>query len=239
MLAPCVQHACVNLFLFLLPLTLSRARSQVCISTSRAPSSRLKQFAKEVKLIFPNSARVNRGQYRVGELVEAARQADFTDLVVVQETRGEPDGLIVCHLPLGPTAYFSLSNCVMRHDIEARGTVSEAFPHLILDGFETALGKRVADILKHLFPVPAKHDTRRVITFANDADYISFRHHIYELDDSAGGRGKTEGIALTEVGPRFEMKLYQVKLGTIDQTEAESEWVLRPYMNSAKKRKYL
>ena len=42
-----------------------------------------------------------------------------------------------------------------------------------------------------------------------------------------------------EVGPRFEMKLYQLRLGTVDQNEAENEWVLRPFMNTAKKRKTL
>jgi len=62
-------------------------------------------------------------------------------MVVVQETRGQPDGLIVCHLPLGPTAYFTMSNVVMRHDIENRGTVSEAYPHLITEGFESKLGE--------------------------------------------------------------------------------------------------
>lgn len=75
-------------------------------------------------------------------------------MIVVQETRGEPDGLIVCHLPLGPTAFFTLSNCVLRHDIADRGTVSEVYPHIILDKFSTALGQRVADVLKYLFPVP-------------------------------------------------------------------------------------
>lgn len=91
---------------------------------------------------------------QVGELVDACRSSEFTDMIVVQETRGEPDGLIVCHLPLGPTAYFTLSNCVLRHDIADRGTVSEVYPHLILDKFTTALGQRVADVLKYLFPVP-------------------------------------------------------------------------------------
>lgn len=75
-------------------------------------------------------------------------------MIVVQETRGEPDGLIVCHLPLGPTAFFTLSNCVLRHDIADRGTVSEVYPHLIFDKFTTTLGQRVADVLKYLFPVP-------------------------------------------------------------------------------------
>jgi len=46
-------------------------------------------------------------------------------------------------------------------------------------------------------------------------------------------------VALMEVGPRFELKLYQIKLGTLEQAEAETEWVLRPYMNTARKRQAL
>jgi len=53
------------------------------------------------------------------------------------------DGLVVCHLPYGPTAYFSLSNVVMRHDIPDAGTMSEAFPHLIFHQFQSSLGQRV------------------------------------------------------------------------------------------------
>lgn len=85
----------------------------------------------------------------------------------------------MCHLPLGPTAYFTLSNVVMRHDIEDRGTVSEQYPHLIFDNFESPLGRRVADILKHVFPVP-KDDATRVVTFANEDDRVRFRHHTFE-----------------------------------------------------------
>ncbi|KAK1277791.1 hypothetical protein QJS04_geneDACA007368 [Acorus gramineus] len=42
-----------------------------------------------------------------------------------------------------------------------------------------------------------------------------------------------------EVGPHFELRLYQIKLGTVDQSEAQNKWVIRPYMNTAKKRKVL
>ena len=34
---------------------------RVLITTSRDPSSRLTQFAKELKLVFPNAQRINRG----------------------------------------------------------------------------------------------------------------------------------------------------------------------------------
>ena len=42
-----------------------------------------------------------------------------------------------------------------------------------------------------------------------------------------------------EVGPRFEMRLYQLRLGTLDQKEAEYEYVLGPYQNTATKRQVL
>jgi U3 small nucleolar ribonucleoprotein protein IMP4 len=42
-----------------------------------------------------------------------------------------------------------------------------------------------------------------------------------------------------ELGPRFELQLYQIKLGTVEMSEADTEWVLRPYMNTARKRQAL
>ena len=155
---------------------------------------------------------------------------EVTDLVVIHEHRGEPDTLMISHLPHGPTASFSLSNVVMRHDIPDAGTVSEAYPHLIFNNFKTTLGERTMSILKYLFPVP-KEESKRVLTFSNDSDYISFRHHVYTRS------GKD--VELAEVGPRWEMKLYKIMLGTIDHTDADTEWVHRPYMNTAKKKRNL
>ena len=152
---------------------------KICVTTSRSPSSRLKMFSKEVRLLFPNSQRINRGNTKIEELVDACRDHDFTDIVLLQENRGEPVGLVVCHLPCGPTTHFALSGTVMRHDIEEKNTVSEAFPHLIFNNFESDLGKRIQAILGHLFPVP-KPDSKRVMTFSNQGDFISFRHHTFE-----------------------------------------------------------
>lgn len=204
------------------------ADPKVLVTTSHDPSSKLTQFLKEMKLLFPNSERMNRGGNTVQQIVETCRTEGFTDLIVLQEHRGVPDGLVVCHMPYGPTAYFGLHNVVMRHDIPNCAPVSEAFPHLVLHNLSTKMGKRVGAILKHLFPVP-KPDSRRVISMVNRDDFISFRHHMYTRD-----KGK---VHLMEAGPRFELKLYQIKLGTIEQTAVENEWILRPYQNSAKRRK--
>jgi U3 small nucleolar ribonucleoprotein protein IMP4 len=54
-------------------------------------------------------------------------------------------------------------------------------------------------ISRYLFPVP-KEDSKRVITFANHDDFISYRHHTYKK----GEAGK--GIELKEVGPRFQLR---------------------------------
>ena len=166
---------------------------KIVITTSRDPSSKLLQFSKvknifrlvylysliipqELRLVFPNSHRINRGNYVVKELAEACRANNITDLIVVHEHRGTPDALIVSHFPHGPTVYFTLNNVALRHDIGTykNSTVSEQYPHLIFENFSSTLGERIRDVLKYLFPVP-KDDSKRVMTFANEDDFISFR----------------------------------------------------------------
>ena len=46
---------------------------KIMITTSRDPSSKLKQFAKELRLIFPGAQRLNRGTYEFKQLMEACR----------------------------------------------------------------------------------------------------------------------------------------------------------------------
>eukprot|EP00732_Lithocolla_globosa_P002495 Lithocolla_globosa_v1_NODE_1653_length_2417_cov_24.680779.p1 type:complete len:288 gc:universal NODE_1653_length_2417_cov_24.680779:961-1824(+) len=204
---------------------------KVVLTTARDPSSRLTQFAKEVKLMFPNAQKINRGNYVLKDLADVCRSNDVTDLIILHEHRGEPDGMIISHFPYGPTAFFSLQGVVLRHDIPEHGPMSEQFPHLIFDQFSSTLGQRVQNILKYLFPVP-RLDSKRVMTFANQRDTISFRHNVFQ-------KTSHKDVHLLEVGPRFEMKLYQIKLGTLDITEADVEWVSKPYMNTARKRNHL
>lgn len=180
---------------------LGKFEPKVCITTSRDPSSRLKQFSKEMRLCIPNAQAINRGTHRTDELVDACRKSGFTDMIILNETRGMPDGLIISHLPYGPTASFTLSNCVLRHDIPECSPASLQFPHLILDGFSSKIGARIAKIIQALYPIP-KDDSKRVLTFANRDDFISFRHHMYSKE---GGQ-----VLLKEAGPRFEMQPYEV-----------------------------
>uniref|UniRef100_A0A3B4BJ43 Brix domain-containing protein n=1 Tax=Periophthalmus magnuspinnatus TaxID=409849 RepID=A0A3B4BJ43_9GOBI len=192
---------------------------KVMVTTSRDPSSRLKMFAKEVKLMFPGAQRMNRGNHEITSLVRACKANNVTDLVIVHETRGQPDGLVVCHLPFGPTAYFTLYNVVMRHDVPDIGTMSEAYPHLIFHNFTSRLVK--SNVLSPL-----------LIHTVNKNLFYS-RHHTYKKTDH-------KNVELTEVGPRFEMKLYMIKLGTLEnESTADVEWRHHAYTHTSKKKRFL
>lgn len=133
-----------------------------------------------------------------------ARTNDVTDIVIVHEHRGEPDGMIISHLPYGPTAYFGLKNVILRHDLaEKQATMSEAAPHLVFHQFETALGKRISTVLKALFP-PAAPLCNRVMTFANHRDTIHFRHYNYGTGGEGNNVALENGSANNDKGEKGE-----------------------------------
>lgn len=195
----------------------------VAVTTSRDPSGPIKTFAREISQIIPNAQRFNRGALDMKGLADLCRRHQMTDLVIVHGTHGDPDCIVVSHLPYGPTAYFSLKDVVMRRDVENAPPPSTAFPHLVFEDLTSTLGNRVKSILQALFPVP-KPESRRLISFVNRNDWISFRQHTFT---------KNKGqIELQEVGPRMELKLFRIVRGTIDQAAPEAEFELRSFIRS-------
>ncbi|GME91035.1 unnamed protein product [Ambrosiozyma monospora] len=204
---------------------------KLIITTSRNPSSRLSQFTKEIKLLFPNSIRLNRGNYVMSTLVETCRKSGITDLIVIHEHRGVPTTITINHLPHGPTLVFSLHNVVLRHDILNAGNVSEVYPHLIFENFSSKLGLRVVTALKHCFPPGVKLESPRVVSFINQEDFISVRQHLYVKTK--------DDVEVSEVGPRFEMRLFEVRLGCCDDKDADVEWMLRRFVRTGNRKNVL
>ena len=212
---------------------------RVLVMTARNPSSRLRTFSKELRLIFPGAIQPNRGTLVLDELVGAANASGFSDVVMAHEHRGDPTALSISHLPHGPTASFSLHDCMLRKDVAAAngtemGTVNETYPHLVFEGFSTRLGERVVKILKHLFPPrgtgrPVRDG--RVITFKCIEDSIQVRHHAFI-------RSGRDSVTLQEIGPRMTMRLFEVRGGTLAE-EGEKEWHLSLYTRTGKKKDYL
>jgi len=48
-----------------------------------------------MRIIFPNSVRINRGNNVIKELVKTCIEYEFTDLVILHENRGVPGKLVV------------------------------------------------------------------------------------------------------------------------------------------------
>lgn len=212
---------------------------RILVTTSRNPSSRLAAFAKEIRLLLPTAVRLNRGTLVLPDLVQSAKSSGLSDIILLHEHRGTPTALTISHLPHGPTVSFSLHNVVLRHDIpgSVRGTVSEAYPHLIFDGFTTPLGQRVVKVLKHIFPPrePITNKTKignRVVTFKNIDDSIEVRHHVFV-------RTGYDSIELSEVGPRMTMRMFEIRGGTLENKDGDVEWHLTQYTRTAKKKNYL
>lgn len=111
------------------------------------------------------------------ELAGFCRSNNVTDLVILHEHRGVPDAMFISHFPHGPTVLYTLHNVRLRHETASFGdsTVSEQYPHLIFDGFNSKLGERIKTTLQALFPAP-KEDSKRVMTYSNSGDFISFRY---------------------------------------------------------------
>jgi U3 small nucleolar ribonucleoprotein protein IMP4 len=92
-------------------------------------------------IVVPNAERINRGWYVLDDLVSLCRNKNLTDMIILHEHRGQPDSLIIFHLPVGPTVYFGLQNVVLRYDIEEKlSNMPEIYPHLVFNNFTTNLG---------------------------------------------------------------------------------------------------
>eukprot|EP00835_Amoeboradix_gromovi_P004584 NODE_366_length_10082_cov_0.124211.p3 type:complete len:302 gc:universal NODE_366_length_10082_cov_0.124211:1377-2282(+) len=236
--------------------------NKVLLTTSRSPSSTLLQFVKELSIIFPKAHRINRGNATIEELMQVAKQKQVTDVVIIHETRGVPDTITISHLPNGPTLRCSLHNVVSRHQVqqEARRSntadsvemewvmknVPQSDPFIISNNFTSKIGERVSTILKAIFP-ETPSDTkfgakdRRIITISNEQDLLLFRHHVVKKrqfwkEEDENKEDKDE-FMIIELGPRFDLKPFEIRRGTIDQWRvSDVEWVFRPYQRTAFKR---
>lgn len=153
---------------------------ELLITTCRNPSSRLQKFFKEMGLLLPNATRMNRGAYRLKDIVDMCNRRGFSDLIILHEHQGEPDGMVVSHLPHGPTLHLGLGNTVLRHDVESKAAnISQADPHLIFHNFGGKIGERLKRILQHLFPIP-KEESKRVIAFiCNEVGHLFTLYRLY------------------------------------------------------------
>ncbi|CAH1772843.1 unnamed protein product [Owenia fusiformis] len=204
---------------------------KILITTSDRPKGRTNAFCKQLKKVIPNSDVFYRRGLDLKKVIPQAIEKEYTDLVVINEDRKVPNGLILSHLPNGPTAHFKLSNVKMDKEIKNHGESTSHFPEVVLNNFNTRLGHSIGRLLASLFPHDPQFTGRRVATFHNQRDYIFFRHHRYQFRNA-------KKVGLHELGPRFTLKLRSLQKGTFDSKFGEYEWVHKRHEMETSRRKF-
>lgn len=189
---------------------------KICITTGRKVTPRVYSFIEDLLKSFPNSFFYKRRDFNIKDIVEQAQEKQFTDLIVINEDQKDINGLLLIHLPKGPTAYFKLTNLKLSSEIPGRGAMTPHKPELVLNRFTTRLGRRVGRMLGALVDHQPDFKGRRVLTFHNQRDFIFFRQHRYIFDDGAA--------RIQELGPQFTLKLKSLQKGTFDSAHGEYEW---------------
>lgn len=213
---------------------LNKKTPKICITTSRKATPRMFQFIEDLLRCFPNSFFYERRGFEVKDIIEQAIEKDFTDLIIINEDRKEPNGLLLTHLPDGPTAHFKLSNLRLSSEIPGKGAMSNHKPELVLNRFNTRLGRRVGRMLGALVEQAPDFRGRRVLTFHNQRDYIFFRQHRYVFEGEENVQAR-----LQELGPQFTLKLRSLQAGTFDSSRGEYEWTHHPDQDTSRTRFFL
>lgn len=206
---------------------------KVLITFSENPIKESRRFASLLTKLIPNSMRMGRKGSSIKSIVKDAIKKNFSDVIILNEDRFKTNGLLLIHLPEGPTAYFRLSNIKLCSKKQLK-EMTDHRPEVILNNFNTRLGQTVGRMLGAVFHYQPDFKSRRVVTFHNQRDYIFFRHHRYKFL-----KGKP---ALRELGPRFTLKLQSLQRGTFDSKFGEYEWNIvgkRHQMETSRRRFFL
>lgn len=210
---------------------------KVLITYSDNPHSKTRGFGKELTRIIPNSVALTRHRSSVKKICASAIREGYTDVIVINENRKQVNGLLLIHLPGGPTAHFKVSNVKLTKDIKRKlSDISAHRPEVVLTNFSTRLGLTIGRMLGAIFHFDPEFRGRRCVTFHNQRDYIFFRHHLYQFDKNG------QRVKLREQGPRFTLKLRSLQQGLFDSKTGDYEWMItnkRHQLESNRRRFYL
>ncbi|AET41311.1 rRNA-binding ribosome biosynthesis protein RPF1 Ecym_8015 [Eremothecium cymbalariae DBVPG len=202
---------------------------KILLTTNVNAKKKAYEFANVLIEIFPNVTFVKRQfGYTLKEIVGFCNNRNYTDLVIINEDKKKVTGLTFVHLPAGPTFYFKVSSYLEVEKIVGHGRPTSHIPELILNNFNTRLGKTVGTLFQSIFPQKPDFEGRQVITLHNQRDYIFFRRHRYVFRNEVK-------VGLQELGPQFTLKLKRLQKGIKEETE----WEHKPDMDKEKKKFYL
>lgn len=205
---------------------------KILITTSDRPRGRTVRFCEQLATVIPDSHVYYRRGLALKRVIPQCIARGFTYLMVINEDRKISNGLILSHLPDGPTAHFKVSSVRLRKEMKRKGKEpTEHVPEVILNNFTTRLGHSIGRMFASLFPHDPNFVGRQVATFHNQRDYIFFRYHRYIFKNE-------KRVGIQELGPRFTLKLRSLQKGTFDSKFGVYEWVHKRHEMDSCRRKF-
>jgi len=208
---------------------------KIMLTTRPKCSRKLFPFIADLMQMIPQAFYHPRKEQSITEMAATAYEKGYSHLICLSEKNKICNGLMIAHLPVGPTAFFKLSSFEAGADIKGHGKPTSHIPELIFNNFGTRLGRRSGRVLGSMFPHAPQLEGRQVVTFHNQRDFIFVRHHRYIYRKE---KEKTRA-RLQELGPRFTLKMKWLQEGVFDRDNGEYEWVLKRGVMEADKKKFL
>lgn len=202
---------------------------KILLTTSPAANKVAYEFADMLMDFLPNVTFIKRRkEYSMIDMALYCANRDFTTLVVINEDKKKVSGLTFMNLPEGPTFYFSVTSMIEGKHIKGHGRATSHIPELVLNNFNSRMGKTVGRLFQSIFPHQPEIEGRNVVTLHNQRDYIFFRRHRYVFRNDVK-------VGLQELGPQFTLKLRRMQKGI----RGETVWEHRPDMERDKRKFYL
>ncbi|CAI5759406.1 unnamed protein product [Candida verbasci] len=187
------------------------------------------EFADILMDFLPNVTFVKRKQgYQIPDMVQFCNNREYSTIIIINEDKKKVTGLTFINLPEGPTFYFSISSVTEGKKIAGHGKAQDFLPELVLNNFNSRLGKTIGRLFQSIFPHKPELQGRQVVTLHNQRDYIFFRRHRYIFRNE-------EKVGLQELGPQFTLKLRRFQKGI----RGDIVWEHKPDMERDKKKFYL
>mmetsp|Transcript_73404 Transcript_73404/g.144058 ORF Transcript_73404/g.144058 Transcript_73404/m.144058 type:complete len:303 (-) Transcript_73404:128-1036(-) len=212
----------------------NETKPKIMITTRPNCSRKLFPFIGDLMQMIPNAFYYPRGKHMVKPLCQYATNKGFTHLVILTEKQKACNGMLITHLPIGPTAFLKLSSFQAGEKIPGHGRPTSHIPEIILNNFVTRLGRRTGRFLGSLFPHEPQFEGRQVVTFHNQRDFIFVRHHRYIYRKE----GDKTRARLQELGPRFTLKMKWLQEGSFDTEFGEYEWMSKRKQQETSRRKF-
>ncbi|KAI5965644.1 RPF1 [Candida pseudojiufengensis] len=202
---------------------------KILLTTSIGAKKPAYEFADMLMDFLPNVTFIKRKkEYDIHRISEFCSNREYTTLMIINEDKKKVTGLTIINLPQGPTFYFSISSIIDGKRIKGHGRATDHLPELVLNNFNTRLGKTIGRLFQSIFPHQPELQGRQVITLHNQRDYIFLRRHRYVFRNE-------EKVGLQELGPQFTLKLRRMQKGI----RGDIIWQFKPDMERDKKKFYL